>query len=234
MSWSEAVLSTPESIARFEKEINTITRAAEEEAIYSGIAGATEVISDAICIRGFKGFGLLRVELTDTAENKTVTIKLYDADAEDGDFNDDLMTFVLAQAKHGSSFTYDLQIPVSIQDWIKVGVLSSANVNNLDVTLLSAWTTKHELAKDRIAVELQQYITGSLDDIEDYTPLEIPTDYYVLHLIYSDLMIGYGENEIYENKMKFYYQQFQSTLKAAIRQLTYDGASIVTESIISR
>jgi len=231
MGWDNAVLSTPASIAAFEKEINTITRAAEEHVFYDGTA-TKPVTSEAYYVREVRGFGVIRIALTDTEASldKDVTVVLSHSDTDDGTYHE-FVTYILPQATYGPSFEFDVVLPVSCRDYIKVKTSTTAK---LRVTLRSAWAEKHKLAKSFIANYVRTFYSGDLDDLDSYTPLEIPASYYVLHLIYADLMLGFGENEIYKHKMQFYYRQFDKLIKFAIRQLTKSGSSISTSPVIAR
>lgn len=236
MAWDTTILSTPESIARYEKEINTITEAAVERVLYNEEVGEGTWSNEILTATGYdistlRGFGKLTVTATNVIENK-ITLKLFDS--EDDDTYTDTGLHLLIPISESYEFTYLL--PLTINDYVKIYASKGATVeaDNLNITVKSAWADKHTVAKQIIGQHLFSYIGDALDDLDNPTELCTPADYLTLHLIYADLVLGFGENEIYSGKMKFYYTRFQQTLKLALRRLLNDGDKLAPGGYISR
>ncbi len=226
MEWADVVLSTPSSIARFEKEINTITDAAVEKILFDDSVGSSVNTAKAN-IKSLKGFGLVHFETSNDFEG-TVTAKLKDSD-DDTTFVDTLIQLKVSETIPEREFV----LPPDIEDHI-LFALTGGTAGSLTITIKSAWASKHEVAKDIIANIVKTYIKTDLDDLENADELSIAANYLVLHLIYADLELGYGENEVYSAKKKFYYKQYETQIKPAIRRLTVDAVNIKADTVLLR
>ncbi len=234
MEWSDVTLTTPQSIARYEKEINVIDKPAVERVFIDGDiddivypAGTTTTFQP---VSRQKGFGKLAIEAADL--DGTVTVKLYESDTEAGDYIETGISVTLDSAVEAQQKTVEFLLPVSIADYIKLKFTrSSSATGTIKVTLKSAWDDKHLIAKDMIANVARNYI-DDLDELTNPTELSVAANYLVLHLIYADLLIGYGESEVYMGKMKFYYQQYDKQIRSSINRLKIDTYKIKADAVL--
>ena len=235
MSWADVILSTPASIQRFEKEINVIDEAAIEKLLFNDeVAAGTQsnvLIGDSAYIDKLQGFAKLDIAVEELEEGN-LTLKLYDSDDDETFAATGLQLVITPQ----DSFQFTLPLPISIKSYIKIAVSKGSSViaDSLTIKILSAWQSKLQVAKQRIANLIKTYTDVDLDNFSNTDELIIASDYLTLHLIYSDLVLGYGENEIYKEKQRFYYRQYDAEIKNAMRRMTIDSARFDPYPVISK
>lgn len=230
MAWADVTLTTPASIAKIEKEINTLTNLGTEKTLLSEEALAQTKATDAIDIHMLRGFAIIEIAVSEQSVDCDFTATLQHSDTN-ASFESTSLSIAITEDDLVPS---QIVVPLDTLDYIRFNVVRTAGTCDIVITAKSVFADKHEVAKDIIRQMLYTYIGSGIDDLDNPEELQTPANFLVLHLIYADLVLGSGENEIYAHKMKHYWKMYNDMIKLALRRLTKDEEAISSNSLILR
>lgn len=220
MAWSTVTLSTLNSIALHEGEINNLAQSYTRNSITVAAGATFSVLPDRLdniyVINSAGGQEKATYNTgthLHTITTATMLISCYDA-------TDGIVFPFLAGT--GS--------PQDTTDTFILTMVSGMAWGTYDAT--GTWANKITLAKDLIALKLKKaladhaildrYTTSgeALDYLTDTDMLNIPSDYMVLHLIYTDLFNA-TFREAYQIKADYYLSMFNARWGEALPLVLY-------------
>ena len=247
MSWATTTLSTTASLAKLEREINSLIQSSGTNYLSDGfdIAVASGV-SSAINVKGgmIEVIGIAVTELT-VKDTKELTIKMTDS-ADNVTFAEIYLGSILytKTASGDETIAADTElfrwvVPTNIEDHIKAAITSdSTNVGTIDIYTQSKWEDKIDAAKNKIKNKINTWLVMRgyknypdydadtpevlIDLVANPTEFSIASDYLSLHYIFRDLAVSKGEDSIWYVKSKEYKKDFDEEFNEAIRRITLD------------
>lgn len=227
MNWKETTLSTTQTIARWEKEVNLLAGYTQHDGLYLneegeqvGIGIPDEVASVVLVdSKGFKHDAIMGAEeFTIPSYMEVAKIMLYGARGE-------LLGVCNLREGRGNTLKVDsndydmrdLELPMNL--WAKIEV---------DRT----WQDKIDLARMRVENDILNAISATTQHVSDETALNLITnpdtfltacDMKALELIYFDL--GHGTfNAMHTEKAVIYGNKYKKEMASALQRMKIAGA----------
>lgn len=234
MSWSATTLSTSETIARHEKEINIQAGSTAHKVIY--IAAGLTVWLDTLLHFGYEtvAYGVFTYADGSTATVNVAASKLtlptakYIDQIDMYDVAGNLVLTFEVNEGYGSLIT-DTTGVEGIHLRNSSGYYGSGWTESSTVGDFS-WQEKIDLAKEMLGNDITtklkeyglyvDYAAGEvlIDLLTNPTTFLVACDYLTLSLIYQDLLSG-GFNELFVQKYQIYSQRYQDELAKGLKRM---------------
>ena len=222
--WENIILSTSNSIARFEKEVNRQAGHTVIWSIYTEdniMLNIPDNLSYSKIIAQYPD-GELVIPQTIPTKKNIVKLTFYQDDEIVAIFNMD-------EGKGNQIKSEDGNYVIRIVDEDGKPVYDIWQEVEIDIT----WDAKIQLAKDMLKYEIETALTEMnyyvdefagkrlIDIISNPETFSIASDYLTLHLIYTDLANG-GFNELFQNKADYYWKRYKQELNNCFKRLNID------------
>ncbi len=223
MAWINAVLSTPNSIARIDAEVNILAGGTIHQC-YKGDGSSGIVFPEEI----------VRIEWYDPNGTKTSEKFTKSWIVPDGEYVFRIVGYDRTETRIAE---YNCDEGVEM---IALDISGNGNHAELDSTALHAtytvsanWLDKIAMAKKIIGRKLENQLSAQgynvdesngkvlLDIIVNPELFDICSDYLTLHLIYTDLANAMGR-EMYWTKAEFYHRVFKDHFDVAAKAINLD------------
>lgn len=223
MSWTDTTLSTLDTIARHEQEINELAGKKTRPVLYwNGSGSAPTIAFDTVGIDYIKTYSE-----TGFATQRSVTLGTftlvsgYYTKIDAYDVSDELLdTFTLSEGRGNYIYGSESTGTISADLWLQYDVPDT-------------WQNKIDIAKDSLKNDIEtrlgkmgyrvDFASGDqlIDIITNQSTFLIAHDYLTLCLIYRDLYFNFN-SEQFQAKSKSYWADYQVELTNAFYRLAID------------
>ena len=219
--WENIILSTSNSIARFEKEINRLASYNIRWSIYTEETGISFDTEDILTIYYSTGE-------SEILEENVIPVKKYIIKIEQIREGAVIATYPITE---GKGYVLHSEDGLNLLQIKKDGIPYQDIWAELETD--NTWQDKIDLAKEMLKYEIETALTEMnyyvdefagkrlIDIISNPETFSIASDYLTLHLIYTDLANG-GFNELFQNKADYYWKRYKQELNNCFKRLNID------------
>ncbi|HQC58977.1 MAG TPA: hypothetical protein PK143_06015 [Candidatus Syntrophosphaera thermopropionivorans] len=219
--WENIILSTSNSIARFEKEINRLASYNIRWSIYTEEPDIYFDIEDILTVYYSTGESKI-------LEENVIPVKKYIIKIEQIREGAVIATYPITEGKGYVLHSEDGQNLLQVR---KDGIPYQDIWAELETD--NTWQDKIDLAKEMLKYEIETALTEMhyyvdefagkrlIDIISNPETFSLASDYLTLHLIYTDLANG-GFNELFQNKADYYWKRYKQELNNCFKRLNID------------
>lgn len=229
MTWNELTLSTTNSIARHQSNINQLCEEIVTQSKLRADSSSYIVLSvydsiDFAVINTNSGsyFKALETEYPAGLQQPFTFDHIPDRDIYEYITSVHVKYFQIDDVKEYSCRNNIIDFGAYLQ-WSDDthSYINLYGIQIISVLQNGTWQQKIDLAKDKLKTDLIlkfnqiNLLRQSIDNIKNPDDLIIPCDYLALALIYTELSLN-GLNQIYEQKRNWYWKQYMLALQNAI------------------
>ena len=219
--WENIILSTSNSIARFEKEINRLASYNIRWSIYTEETGISFDTEDILTIYYSTGE-------SEILEENIIPVKKYIIKIEQIREGAVIATYPITE---GKGYVLHSEDGLNLLQIKKDGIPYQDIWAELETD--NTWQDKIDLAKEMLKYEIETALTEMnyyvdefagkrlIDIISNPETFSLASDYLTLHLIYTDLANG-GFNELFQNKADYYWKRYKQELNNCFKRLNID------------